>query len=48
MLWTTYELVVENTMDASKEKHIPVVEKLNPGLKLQLVVYYIQWMINTI
>jgi len=45
------KLVVENTMDASKEKHIPVVEKLNPGIKVTVGSvlhpmddkHYIEW-----
>ncbi len=28
------KLLVENTVDAAKEKHVPVIEKLNGGFKV--------------
>ena len=30
------DLVVENTVDAAKEKHVPVVEKTNDGFKVSV------------
>jgi superoxide reductase len=29
-------LLVENTVDAAKEKHVPVVEKINGGVKVKV------------
>jgi superoxide reductase len=44
-------LVVENTVEASKEKHIPVIEKTEDGLKVKVgsvvhpmeEAHYIEW-----
>ncbi len=45
------KLVVENTVDASKEKHVPVIEKVAGGLKVTVgsvlhpmeEKHYIEW-----
>ena len=45
------ELLGENTVDASKEKHVPVVEKVPGGIKVKVgsiphpmeVKHYIEW-----
>jgi superoxide reductase len=45
------KLVVENTVDAAKEKHIPVVEKVEGGVLVKvgavehpmLDIHYIEW-----
>jgi len=45
------KLLVENTVDAAKEKHVPVVEKLSDGYKVKVgsvahpmeEKHYIQW-----
>lgn len=45
------ELVVENTTDAAKEKHVPVIEKTSTGYKVKVGSvphpmedkHYIQW-----
>lgn len=45
------ELLVENTTDAAKEKHVPVIEKIEGGYKVtvggvehpMLENHYIQW-----
>jgi superoxide reductase len=45
------QLVVENTVEASKEKHIPVIEKLEDGFKVKVgsvdhpmeEKHYIEW-----
>ncbi|MCX5749694.1 MAG: desulfoferrodoxin [Candidatus Saganbacteria bacterium] len=44
-------LQVENTVDASKEKHVPVIEKMSEGIKVKIGSiahpmedkHYIQW-----
>lgn len=44
-------LVTENTVDASKEKHVPVIEKINGGFKVKVgsvehpmeEKHYIEW-----
>lgn len=44
-------LQVENTVDASKEKHVPVIDKLSDGIKIRVgsiahpmeEKHYIQW-----
>jgi superoxide reductase len=44
-------LLVENTVDASKEKHVPVIEKTKNGFKVKVgsaphpmeALHYIQW-----
>jgi superoxide reductase len=44
-------LLVENTVDASKEKHVPVIEKTKNGFKVKIgsaphpmeALHYIQW-----
>lgn len=45
------ELLVENTVDAAKEKHVPVIEKIDGGYRVSvgsvehpmLENHYIQW-----
>ncbi len=45
------KLMVENTVDASKEKHIPVIEKTSGGIKVKVGTvahpmeekHYIEW-----
>jgi superoxide reductase len=45
------DLMVENTVDAAREKHVPVVEKVEGGVKVKLgevphpmiKEHYIQW-----
>lgn len=45
------KLIVENTVDASKEKHVPVVEKIEGGIKVTVgsvlhpmeEKHYIEW-----
>jgi superoxide reductase len=45
------KLMVENTVDASKEKHVPVIEKVNGGIKVTVgsvqhpmeEKHYIEW-----
>lgn len=45
------ELLVENTVDASKEKHVPVIEKTKDGFKVNIgsvphpmeEAHYIEW-----
>jgi superoxide reductase len=45
------ELMVENTVDAAKEKHVPVMEKIDGGVKIKLgevahpmeEEHYIEW-----
>jgi len=45
------DLLVENTVDAAKEKHVPVIEKIDGGVKLSVGSvahpmadeHYIQW-----
>lgn len=45
------KLMVENTIDASKEKHVPVVEKTDDGIKVKVgsvphpmeEKHYIEW-----
>jgi superoxide reductase len=45
------KLIVENTVDASKEKHVPVIEKVNDGIKVTIgsvlhpmeEKHYIEW-----
>lgn len=45
------ELLVENTVDAAKEKHVPVIEKTNDGYKVSVgsvphpmvEEHYIEW-----
>jgi superoxide reductase len=45
------KLQVENTVDASKEKHVPVVEKIEEGIKVKVgsvphpmeEKHYIEW-----
>lgn len=45
------KLMVENTVDASKEKHVPVIEKIPGGVKVKVgsvahpmeEKHYIQW-----
>jgi superoxide reductase len=44
-------LLVENTVDAAKEKHVPVIEKISGGVKVKVGAvnhpmeekHYIQW-----
>jgi superoxide reductase len=45
------QLLIENTVDASKEKHVPIIEKTANGVKVKVgsvahpmeTVHYIQW-----
>ena len=45
------KLYVENTVDAAKEKHVPVIEKINGGYKVRVgseahpmeAKHYIEW-----
>jgi superoxide reductase len=45
------KLFVENTVDASKEKHVPVIERVADGIKIRIgsvphpmeAKHYIQW-----
>ena len=45
------KLMVENTVDAAKEKHVPVVEKIDGGVKVKVgsvahpmeAKHYIEW-----
>ncbi|MGD9730632.1 MAG: desulfoferrodoxin [Desulfamplus sp.] len=45
------KLLTENTVDASKEKHVPVIEKIDGGVKVKVGAvahpmeekHYIQW-----
>jgi len=39
------KLFVENTVDAAREKHVPVVEKTDGGVKVKVgsVQHYIEW-----
>ena len=45
------QLFVENTVDAAKEKHVPVIEKIEGGVKVKVgsvahpmeAKHYIQW-----
>jgi superoxide reductase len=45
------KLLVENTVDASKEKHVPVIEKTEAGVKIRIGAvahpmeekHYIEW-----
>ncbi|MFC1814745.1 desulfoferrodoxin [Thermodesulfobacteriota bacterium] len=45
------KLMVENTVDAAKEKHVPVVEKIEGGIKVKVgsvahpmeAKHYIEW-----
>jgi len=45
------KLMVENTVDASKEKHVPVIEKVDGGIKVKVgsiphpmeQKHYIEW-----
>jgi len=45
------KLMVENTVDAAKEKHVPVIEKISGGIKVSVgsvahpmeEKHYIQW-----
>ncbi len=45
------KLMVENTVDAAKEKHVPVIEKIDGGVKVKVgsvahpmeEKHYIQW-----
>jgi superoxide reductase len=47
----TMKLLVENTTDAAKEKHVPVIEKLGEGIKVSVGSiahpmedkHYIEW-----
>ena len=47
----TMQLLVENTTDGAKEKHVPVVEKTNEGIKVNVgsvthpmeEKHYIEW-----
>ena len=47
----TMKLLTENTVDAAKEKHVPVIEKINGGVKVMVGEvahpmqenHYIEW-----
>ena len=42
------ELFIENTVDAAKEKHVPVIEKTADGFKVKVgEVAHIPWKRNT-